>query len=120
MSQVEEHQLARCPKCKAEQGQPCTTNSGKIADKVHYGRPYWSGQVGYQAPDAVVEHLQKQARQVVAEAPTGVWLLVSQVVGHRVGVEDPYPCICWRTHPVTGGRIPARDCGARYHTQRQY
>lgn len=42
MSQVAEHQRAKCPTCHASQGEPCVTRSGRIAEKVHYGRPYWS------------------------------------------------------------------------------
>jgi hypothetical protein len=39
------HIKSKCPKCHAERFQPCITNDGRVADKVHYGRPYWSDQV---------------------------------------------------------------------------
>lgn len=42
MAQHEDHILSRCPKCGAEQGEYCVTRGGRVAEKVHYGRPYWS------------------------------------------------------------------------------
>lgn len=41
-----DHQLSKCPKCRASRGEPCTTNEGFEAYRVHYGRPYWSSRVG--------------------------------------------------------------------------
>lgn len=37
-----QHQLAKCATCHAAKRQPCTNRYGTIAEKVHYGRPYWS------------------------------------------------------------------------------
>jgi hypothetical protein len=42
MSQPYEHTLSRCPKCHAGPEEECRNNSGRVADKVHYGRPAWS------------------------------------------------------------------------------
>lgn len=32
-------QKYRCPKCGAQPGRPCLTVDGRVAGKVHYGRP---------------------------------------------------------------------------------
>ncbi|WP_208860800.1 zinc finger domain-containing protein [Streptomyces griseoflavus] len=40
-----EHMKSKCPKCKAERGEPCRKRNGQIAAKVHYGRPFWSAKV---------------------------------------------------------------------------
>ena len=37
-----DHIKSKCPKCGAERFHPCIRNDGQIAEKVHYGRPYWS------------------------------------------------------------------------------
>lgn len=50
MSQVEEHTRSKCPTCGADRGEPCVTRDGRLAEKVHYGRPYWSGLVGQYRP----------------------------------------------------------------------
>ncbi|WP_455907447.1 zinc finger domain-containing protein [Streptomyces nigra] len=44
--QKPEHQKSKCPKCGAGRGEPCTRRDGRVAAKVHYGRPYWSSRVG--------------------------------------------------------------------------
>lgn len=54
MSQVSEHQLAKCPTCHASRGEPCVTRGGRIAQKVHYGRPYWSSQTARKPQVAVI------------------------------------------------------------------
>jgi hypothetical protein len=36
------HLKAKCAKCHAPKGAPCITIHGGTAQKVHYGRPYWS------------------------------------------------------------------------------
>lgn len=50
MAQVEENIRSKCPKCGADRGEYCTTNGGRIAEKVHYGRPYWSAKVRPEQP----------------------------------------------------------------------
>lgn len=37
--QKSESQKYRCPKCAAMPGDPCLTVDGRVAEKVHYGRP---------------------------------------------------------------------------------
>jgi hypothetical protein len=45
-----DHQKAHCPKCHADRGEPCVTIHGAVAEKVHYGRPYWSEQANQNTP----------------------------------------------------------------------
>jgi hypothetical protein len=40
-----EHTKAKCATCGADRGWPCKTRNGRIAEKVHYGRPEWSAKV---------------------------------------------------------------------------
>ena len=44
--QVEDHTKSKCPTCGAGRGEPCITEDGYVAERVHYGRPYWSAKVG--------------------------------------------------------------------------
>ena len=45
MTQEPEHQLSKCPKCRAGRNEPCVTTDGREAERVHYGRPFWSSKV---------------------------------------------------------------------------
>lgn len=35
-----ESQRYKCPRCVAQPGEPCLTVDGRVAEKVHYGRPH--------------------------------------------------------------------------------
>lgn len=67
-----DHTRSRCPKCGAGRGRPCVTNSGAIAERVHYGRPYWSSKVSVPRPAEPTRYVSARTnpdyiREVAAE-----------------------------------------------------
>lgn len=43
--QIADHQRSKCAVCHANRGEPCRTLDGRIAERVHFGRPGWSDRV---------------------------------------------------------------------------
>lgn len=70
------HQLSRCPTCQATRGEPCRTRDGRVAHKVHYGRPHWSSKVGKRKRPAQQESIEDHE-----EARRQAWLAARRKAG---------------------------------------
>lgn len=82
MTQVECHQYARCPKCGADRGEPCTTLSGREAERVHYGRPYWSSKVGVPREANWARRKAREAWEPMAPGTPHGWWLAADMPHH--------------------------------------
>jgi len=69
MTQNPDSQISKCPTCGAEGGDLCITRSGDIAEKVHYGRPYWSKQVRPRFAPLTPEEKREKWNRLIEGAP---------------------------------------------------
>lgn len=99
------HTKSKCPKCQAPKGQPCITRYGTVAEKVHYGRPYWSSVAASFRPTKI------QGNGVEFEINLEEFKVVKDLLKDiRTGLpDDPSKPKLW-----PGTNICA-DCGEPYH-----